>query len=388
MQVSIRFLFIGIIIFFSLNGWAQKESKMTLSGHVQNLNTVMMQNVSSEWHSMGSLDNRLNFKYYPHPNWTFTASARNQLTFGQLVYENHPYYADLLVSDDGYLNLTKSWSRDSSYVLYTNLDRANLEFSKGKFNVRVGRQRINWGINLVWNPNDIFNTFNFYDFDYVERPGCDAVRVQYYSGATSSFEGGFKMDADNKITSAIMYKFNRWNYDFQMMGGVMEDDIVLGGGWSGSIKDAGFSGEGSWFRDRNNFADTTGVFIFSASANYTFKNSLFVHGSFLYNSAGTTGNAGWGSALIILGNLSPKTLTLARYSLFAQASIPITPLIKADLSSIINPNDGSFFIGPSFDFSLSDNITLLFMSQLFSGNPGTEFGDIGQLYYLRLKWSF
>jgi hypothetical protein len=63
---------------------------------------------------------------------------------------------------------------------------AYLDYTAGKWQFRVGRQRINWGVNLVWNPNDVFNSFSYFDFDYEERPGSDAVRVQYYTGTTSS----------------------------------------------------------------------------------------------------------------------------------------------------------------------------------------------------------
>ncbi|MCD4735981.1 MAG: hypothetical protein K8R53_08060 [Bacteroidales bacterium] len=359
-----------------------------MNGHLQNLNTVWIEDVSSKWHTMGSVYNRLNFKWYAHSNLTLSASVRNMLTFGQMVYENYPYYSDLLVDDLGYVNLTGTIAKDSSYVFYTNIDRANIQFIKGNFEVKAGRQRINWGINMVWNPNDIFNTFNFYDFDYIERPGCDALRLTYYTGPSGSVELAVKADVDNKITAAGMFKFNNWNYDFQIIGGIMEDDIVVGGGWTGYIKNAGFTGEGSYFRDKNNFADTTGIFIFSAGANYTFKNSIFIHMSVLFNSNGTTGKAGWGNSLLIMPELSPKNFTQARYSLLGQISYPISPLIKGDISSIINPNDGSFFLGPNLDFSLTDNIGLLLMSQIFIGNNGTEFGEYGQLYYLRLKWSF
>jgi hypothetical protein len=71
-----------------------------------------------------------------------------------------------------------------------------------------------------------------------------------------------------------------------------------------------------------------------------------------------------------------------------QLSYPITPLIQGDLSTIVNPFDGSFFLGPNVSFSLTENITLLLMGQLFYGGGGTEFGDYGQLYYVRLKWAF
>ncbi len=96
------------------------------------------------------------------------------------------------------------------------------------------------------------------------------------------------------------------------MAGMMEDDIVIGGGWTGYIKNAGFTGEGSYFRDKNNFADTVGIFVFSAGANYTFKNSLLIHGSFLFNTNGTTGNAApvnpSDNPFIINSDLSPKNL--------------------------------------------------------------------------------
>ena len=383
-------IFISVFLtILCLTSYSQdKPKKFIVNGHLQNLNTVWIEDIKSQWYSMGSIYNRLNFKWYAHDNWKFSAGMRNMFTYGQLVYQNYPYYSDLLTKDDGYADMTRLIAKDSSYVAYTNIDRANVQFTKGNLEVRVGRQRINWGINLVWNPNDIFNTFNYYDFDYVERPGCDAVRVQYYTGASSSVEAAFKIGTNDKVTAAAMYRFNRWNYDFQLMAGVMEDDIVVGGGWTGYIKNAGFTGEASYFRDKNNFADTTGIFVFSAGANYTFKNSIFLQCSFLFNSNGTTGQAGWGSSFIVLADLSPKTFTLARYSLFGQISYPITPLIKGDISTIFNPNDKSFFLGPNVDISLSDNIGLLFMSQIFVGDSGSEFGDYGQLYYLRLKWSF
>ncbi len=388
MKIPKIFISIYLTLLVLVSFGQDKPSKFIVNGHLQNLNTVWIEDIHTQWFTMGSVYNRLNFKWYPHQNWKLSASARNMFTYGQLVCQYYPDYTDMLITDDGLLDMTWDWAKDSSYVFYTNIDRANIQFIKDNFEIKVGRQRINWGINMVWNPNDIFNTFSIYDFDYVERPGCDAVRVQYYTGISSSIEFAFKTDAYDKITSALMYKFNKWNYDFQVMGGVMEDDIVIGGGWSGYIKNAGFTGEASYFRDKNNFADTTGILVLSAGANYTFKNSLFVHGSLLFNTDGTTGKAGWGTSILALQDLSPKTFTLARYSLFGQVSYPVTPLIKGDISTIFNPNDKSFFLGPNVDISLSDNIGLLFMSQIFIGDSGSEFGNYGQLYYLRLKWSF
>jgi hypothetical protein len=63
-------------------------------------------------------------------------------------------------------------------------------------------------------------------------------------------------------------------------------------------------------------------------------------------------------------------------------------LIKGDFSAILNPYDGSAFLGPSADISLTDNIQLLAMAQIFTGKKETEYGNYGRIYYVRLKWTF
>jgi hypothetical protein len=304
------------------------------------------------------------------------------------VQEGYPLYPEMATFDNGFVDMTRLWAKDTSYFFYSNIDRLNMKWRIGQFEVTAGRQRINWGINLVWTPNDIFNSFNYFDFDYVERPGCDAVLVEYYTGMASSLQGAFKMDNQDRITSALMYKFNRWNYDFQFLGGVMTDDAVLGAGWSGDIKGAGFNGEASYFRDLDHFADTTGVLVGSLGVNYTLKKGLFMHASYLFNSGGTTGDAGWGVPFTLFLDINAKNFTLARHSLFGELSYPITPLIKADVSSIFNPNDKSGFVGPSLDISLANNVSFFIIGQIFWGDHMAEYGDYGTVCYARLKWSF
>ena len=108
------------------------------------------------------------------------------------------------------------------------LDRLYLDYVKGNLEVRLGRQRVNWGINTVWNPNDIFNAFTFTDFDYEERPGSDALRVKYYTGFASSIEIAVKaFDRKEDAVGGILWKFNKWNYDFQALVGIMQEDLNI-----------------------------------------------------------------------------------------------------------------------------------------------------------------
>ena len=94
----------------------------------------------------------------------------------------------MIGSDQGFVDLSWNILNEQSFFLNTTIDRLWVDLNYGKFQARIGRQRINWGQTLVWNPNDIFNAYSFFDFDYIERPGSDAVRLQYYPGSSSALK--------------------------------------------------------------------------------------------------------------------------------------------------------------------------------------------------------
>lgn len=366
----------------------EKASNSSLNGYLQAMEMIWVPPSSSKWFTMNTISNRLDFRWYPSEHFQTYVAMRNIASYGQIPFEFYPFMADFSVKDNGKLNLTKSIASDSSYYLYTNFDRFYVQYTNGNFEASLGRQRINWGINMIWTPNDIFNSANYFDFDYMERAGSDAILLQYYTGMTSSLQFAAKLDKDDKSTYAAMYRFNKWNYDFQILTGKMRDDLVIGAGWAGQIEGAGFTGEATYFRDKDNFSDTTGVLVSSISLNYTFKNSLMLQASVLYNSAGTTEKAEQQGMFALDLEISAKNFSRARFSTFLQASFPISLLVNASFSGMYNPNDKSGYLGPSFDISLTDNLGIMFMGQLFLGKDSTEFGDYGSMLFTRLKWSF
>jgi len=376
---------IFFVLFFLFN-IAEAQQNIIVNGYLENFQTAWKPKLDNKLKLTGTINNRFNFALYPSEKFTLNISLRNIVVYGDFV-SSVPNYADFITEDIGYLNLTKKISSGNSSVFYMNIDRLNLIYSGDDVEVEIGRQRINLGINLVWTPNDIFNSSSFLDFDYVEKAGSDAFRFQYYTGITSSVEFVYKVNRAKEISAAGIIKFNKWEYDFQLLGGVMEKDYVLGGGWAGQISGAGFTGEITYFRDKDSFSDTTGVLVSAIGFSYTFQNSLLIHGEFLYNSVGKTENAG-GLNNIFNQQYSAKNLSSAKYSLFGELSYQLTPLNNLDFSVIFNPSDNSFYAGPSLNISLTENIYLLTAAQFFSGNQGTEWGDYGQFYYLRLKWNF
>ncbi len=380
-KLSLIFLFI-LLAFGKINA----QSDYNFTGYLENLQTVWIPKNSKQWIMMNSVTNRFDFAWYPNTDFTMNVSMRNIFDYGQ-YFQVVPGYASFITYDNGFMNLTKKIASNISYVFYTNIDRLNLLYSRGNFELQLGRQRINLGLNTVWTPNDIFNSSSYLNFDYVEKPGSDAIRLQYYTGVASSVEFAYKLNRNKQVTAAGIIKLNKWDYDFQLLGGMMKNDYVLGGGWSGQIGGAGFSGEMTYFRNKKKFVDTNGVFVAAISGNYTFSNSLFVQAEFLYNSAGKVGKAG-GLNNLFSRTYSAKNLSPARYSVFGEVSYPITPLFRADISAIFNPGDHSFYIGPYVNISLTEDIYLLITGQFFVGDNNSEWGNYGQFYYLRLKWNF
>ena len=65
------------------------------------------------------------------------------------------------------------------------VDRAFVDTSLGRLDVRVGRQAINFGSALIWNPVDLVDTNTAFDFN-VEKQGVDALRAAWSLSSTSS----------------------------------------------------------------------------------------------------------------------------------------------------------------------------------------------------------
>jgi hypothetical protein len=377
------------------------QSKFTVDGRVEgmpvfwklqgeDLSAIGMD--ADKLYSYSSLNNRLNLNWYPNNKMQFSLGIRTSYIFGDLVYELNSklngLYNTMFTEDPGWINLTHAWHENNNGVLFSNIDRLFFQYNGDMITLTIGRQRINWGINMVWQPNDIFNSFNYLDFNYPERPGSDAIRFQYFTGMTSSFELAYKIDGKNQSTFAAKYAFNQWNYDFQFMGGFMNDEYWVGGfGFAGNIGGAGFNGEAAYYSPKTDNSLLEEALIASLGANYMFKNSLFINVGGLLNSAGSTEKVSR-SMFTMMENISALDYTQSLAALFASASYPITPLISLDFSGMMNPFDGSFYIGPSLNISVSDNVSLYFIAQTFWGEKGSEYGDIGQMYFSRLQWNF
>lgn len=372
-----------------------QNDNIVLSGYVKNMQTVIFFNDSYPDQQQGTfvdtvfldelIHHRLNMNWYMGDKFTLKAGLRNRLFLGDFVRSSPDYGKSTDEASNDFLDLSVLPIDKPSVVMHSVLDRLYMEYSSGNWEIRLGRQRVNWGINTVWNPNDIFNAFAFTDFDYEERPGSDAVRVKYYTGIASSVEVAAKAaDNLNEAVIAGMWKFNKWNYDFQLLGGYVKDDIVLGAGWAGNLKNAGFKGEFSWFTPLNDdmeddaFAATIGV-------DYSFANSLYLNGGALYNSMGfSKGDA----STLFSFELSAKNLYPYKWAFFGQANFPITPLLNSGLAVIYSPVESqALFLNPLMTYSIKENWDVDLVGQVVFDKT-EKYGSALQAVFLRLKYSY
>ena len=378
-----------LLLLFTISGQAQNKD-LTLNGYVKDLFMLYrpeqsLPGMNKDALTLNTIHNRLNLKWYASGQFNAVIEMRNRIMSGSMITE-YPQYQNVIDVNMNFFDLSFIAAEGDGWFMHSMIDRAYLDWTAGKWQVTVGRQRINWGINLVWNPNDVFNTFSYFDFDYEERPGTDAVNVKYYTGMTSSAELVYKPGDDpDQMALAGRYRFSGWNYDFQAIGGWVGPDYILGAGWAGDIRGAGFRGELTHYFPREN--DSEEATVASVSGDYTLPNSFYLHAGFLYSSLGKTGKTG-GMDPLFNQNLSSKYLSPARYELFGQVSYPVTPLLNVSVSGIMNPADSSWYLGPAFSYSLQNNLELMLTGQFFFGEDGSEFGDIGRLYFARLRWSF
>jgi hypothetical protein len=387
LENSIILIFIVLIHAQLFSQDSIKQSTITLNGYISEMPNLQYNSMLDESEYSNQLHNRLNFKWQPNTNITAAMEFRTRFYYYGSDTNMTSYYK-VFEQDAGVIGLSKNIISGENYLLNISIDRLWIDYSRNKWQFTLGRQRINWGQTFVWNPNDLFNTYNYLDFDYIEKPGSDALRVQYYTTETNKTELVIKADSSGKPTVAGLYRFNKWNYDIQFIAGfTSDDDVVLGGGWAGQLVKGGFRGEISYFMPKKEMFQGEGTVSASMGWDYMFKNSLFLQFECLYN-----GSKQDSSAFNIYENnafrISAKSPFLSDFSYFTAVSYPITPLLNGSLSGILNPHNKVYILIPSFDFNILQNLDLSFLTQLIGFKAQQEKFSSISMWFFRVKYSF
>lgn len=378
--------FIGMLLYTTCS-YAQDSTaapkKLLISGYIKSLQTLSFDKTFGQMVSGNLIHNRLNIKWKPSEIFVAAAELRNRLYWGEEV-KLTPGFASLLRNDNEKFDLQKAWIQNPSLVLHTNIDRLYVDYHRSSWNLRVGRQRINWGLTTTWNPNDIFNAYNFLDFDYEERPGVDGAKLQYsFSNSFNTEIAYVNTGKKNGNVAAIKYSLNRWNYDMQLITGWYNNHATIGAGWAGSVKDAGFKGEMQYFIANK---DSSGHFNMSLETDYMFKKGWYLNVSFLFNNHGLSQPvADWTTINL---KLSPENLMPTKWNMVITSAKELNPLLSANMSVLYAPGTNLLILLPSLHYSIATNLDINLVWQSFFAELNKTMQGVNHRCYLRLKWSF
>ena len=381
-----RFYFLillGLLIF--LPARSQEEgNKISAGGYVTSMQSAMFDSLSGPVTFDNLIHNRLNINAYIGSKITFNTELRNRLFTGDMSRAGDAY-SELIGSDQGLADMSWNLIKENSFFFNTTIDRLWMDVRLDRFEARIGRQRINWGQALVWNPNDIFNAYSFFDFDYIERPGSDAVRIQYFPSSSSAAEIAAKIDSEHDVTAAGLYRFNKWGFDLQFLAGYANSrDLVAGTGLSGAIGSFSLRGEGTLFYPAGSSGSDEGTLLLTAGTDRIFENNSMLQFQFMYcnNPLSITDFNSFYS-----GNMSAKDLAFSEFTAFGSFTWAANPLLNLTLSAMWFPDLDGYFAGPSIDYSLAENIDFSLIWQHFDSSMNGSNTRIN-MAFLRLKYSF
>jgi hypothetical protein len=249
-------------------------------GYVKELGSLSFTDQFNQFRFDNIIHSRLENTFRLTESVRIQGDIRLRLLNGYTV-QHFPGYSELLASDPGFQDLSSNLIATNNSILNLQSDRLHIGFERGNWSATAGRQRLNWGKTMVWNPNDLFNTYAYLDFDYEERPGTDAVHLSYSWSYASSLEIAYKaVRTHAESVFAAMYRSNIGTFDIQLLAGRYQRHWMGGGRWSGYLGNAGLKGEISVFvpnTDRNTFATA------SIGSDYMFSDGIMGTVELLYN---------------------------------------------------------------------------------------------------------
>ena len=382
----VSFLFFVCHSGHSQDALPEKKKRVEWNGYIKQLqSTFFIQKLDSNF-SSNLIHNRINLKANLSAKLSVRFELRNRIFYGEQI-KMLPDFGKIIDQNVNPFKLSKIWLDQKSVVIHSVIDRFLLRYSLENWDFKIGRQRINWGINNIWNPNDIFNAYNFLDFDYEERPGSDAIRIQRFFKKNTFLEFAYKpAKKKDQHTAAVLFGWNKWKYDFQVLSGIFQTDFFVGSGWAGSIKQIGFKGEMTLFKPVFESGDTVSSFSFSTMLDRTFKNEWYASVGGLFNSNPT--NELQSNGTIYGSTLTAKLLFPFRYNFYATAVKSFSPITALNLTAIYSPEKNTLLIFPSFVWSVASNFDLTITAQSFFAQKSSAYAHQASGFYIRGKWSF
>ncbi|MDP3266786.1 MAG: hypothetical protein Q8M39_08160 [Sulfuricurvum sp.] len=284
-------------------------------------------------------------------------------------------------SDTSFSTQTKTYDYDEGQM-YAQLYRLYGGYTDEKHTVTLGLQKVSMGVGRIWNPTDLFNPKNPLALEPDEVYGAFALSYSYAPSSLSQITAVAAQRADKSFKYAGRAKGYLGVADAAIDVVSADDVSMLGYELEGELLDTGVElrSEGGWFDDKLLHQK---FFQGLIGADYAFDNSFMLIGEWLHTSRTFDQELRFRIPSGALNNLV-RSKDYAAISCGYQ----FDPLLYGTLTIIVNAHDGSFYTGPALRYSLDDDMMLGLGMMLYEGKNQSEFGTLGQTYYVNFKITF
>jgi hypothetical protein len=345
---------------------------------------------------------RIKFDYEPVPEFDIKIHYEIRLAYGETVrIQNQlsrfnpgmlPNISTFLSQEarPRFLRLESNPVREKELFLVQDLDRLQLRYRKSDYEISLGRQAVTWGSGLIWNPIDLFSGFAPTEIDRDEKLGVDVARFNWAPTFGTALdivaepldnEAPYRIDSqDSSLAARATTKVGE--YDLGFLGGYIANDWVVGGDFTGYLKNAGLRGELIYTFVREE--DERDYFRALLSIDYAFNTrwNPYLAVEYFFNGLGTDDPDDYLERLtdssVQRAFMRGNAFNIGRHYIGVVGRVMPNSLLSLQSVTLWNMLDGSVRELASATWSLSENLDFELGINFGVGQLGTEFGGFSE----------
>ncbi len=316
-------------------------------------------------------------------NWFVNIIADIDNYYGEDYIDSFEYQFLRSIKADTPFDIETNPKNYGNGEVFGRIHRFNVGYADEKHNIVFGLQKISMGVGRIWTPTDLFNPRNPLALEPDQIYGNYALSYTYALGELSEVMGVVAKRHDDSYKYAGRIKGNFGVADIALDLFSSNDAQMIAYEIEGNLFDTGIEwrSEGGYFKDKlldKEFYQTI------LGLDYGFQNGLIMMTECIHSSK----TYSFDEILTHQDSTLSNNRHLSSDYVGASAYYDFNLLYNGALSMIYSPEDQSSFIAPIIEYSISDDASIAVGAMLYAGDRESEFGSVGNSYYLRLKATY
>jgi hypothetical protein len=318
--------------------------------------------------------------------------------FGTFIGDGINYYGNEFLNSETF-SFIQSQNADTPFKTQSNFKNYGNGTSYAKLyrlyggweddtnRVVLGLQNINMGVGRIWTPTNIFNPKNSYALEPDETFGVATLSYTRHLDELSQITVVTSQKENRDLKSALQYKTFLEVADVALNLIHSNDTKMLGYELEGNLADTGIEvrSEGAYIETQLENQQEQEFFQAIVGADYGFENGITLVGEALYSDK----TFDYPTVIQNINSDIVPNLHQNHFYLAGNISYAFNLIFDASLLYVESFGDNnSRLIAPQLTYTLNDYNIFTLGALVNSGKKESEFGRVGDVYYLRYLLSF